>query len=102
MSGRIRQFAFIAGMLAVTAVPVRAQDAPGSPPTKDTLTEQTEKAFRKSIETILNALGKLVDSVPLYEAPEVLENGDIILRRKRPAEPPADEKKEKSPDSRRT
>ncbi len=33
------------------------------------------------MKTILNALELLLKSIPQYEAPEVLENGDIIIRR---------------------
>jgi hypothetical protein len=102
MAGMIRQVALLVAVLAVTVAPVRAQEQPKAPPPKETLTEQTEKAFRKSIETILKALEKLVDSVPIYEAPEVLENGDILIRRKRPDAAPREEKKEKSPDTSRT
>ncbi len=33
---------------------------------------------------ILKAFELMLKSIPQYEAPEVLENGDIIIRRKRP------------------
>ena len=103
MVGSLRRFALTAAVMAIAVTPTLAQDAPKAPPPKDGLTEQTEKAFRKSIETILQALEKLVSSVPLYEAPEVLENGDIIIRRKRSDDAPKEEKKEKPSDnSRRT
>jgi len=102
MVGSLRRIALAAAVIAIAAIPAPAQDAPKKPAPGDTLTEQTEKAFRKSIETILKALEKLVGSVPLYEAPEVLKNGDIIIRRKRPDAAPAPEKKEKSPDTSRT
>ncbi len=47
------------------------------------------------MERIVEALRLLIDQIPQYEAPEILDNGDIIIRRKRPAkekpEPPDDE-----------
>lgn len=43
---------------------------------------------REGVTKILQALEKLLQSVPQYQMPEIDENGDIILRRKRP-EPPA-------------
>ncbi len=50
---------------------------------------------REGMEQIVEALRQMVDKIPLYEAPEILDNGDIIIRRKRPAkeqpEPPDDE-----------
>lgn len=37
----------------------------------------------------LGAIDLIVRAIPQYEAPEVLENGDILIRRKRPEpEPP--------------
>ena len=48
------------------------------------LQDRTEKALKKGIETILRTLDGLIESVPQYEMPEVLDNGDIIIRRKRP------------------
>ncbi len=50
---------------------------------------------REGMERIVEALRLLIDQIPQYEAPEILDNGDIIIRRKRPAEerpePPDDE-----------
>ena len=31
---------------------------------------------------LMDALSLFVDAIPLYSAPEILENGDIIIRRK--------------------
>ena len=38
------------------------------------------------MKMILNALSLILKSIPQYKAPEVLENGDIIIRRVRPGE----------------
>ena len=38
------------------------------------------------VKMILDALQLLLKSVPQYKAPEVLENGDIIIRRVPPGE----------------
>ena len=47
---------------------------------------------REGVETLLRALEALIDEIPLYEMPELNENGDIIIRRKRKTEeaPPED------------
>lgn len=42
---------------------------------------------REGVTKILQALEKLLQSVPQYQMPEIDENGDIILRRKRPETP---------------
>jgi len=44
---------------------------------------------REGLEQMMRALRLLVESIPQYELPEVLDNGDIIIRRKRGGEPPA-------------
>jgi hypothetical protein len=47
---------------------------------------------REGLEQMLRALRLLVESIPQYELPEVLDNGDIIIRRKHGGEaPPAKE-----------
>ena len=42
---------------------------------------------RESIEQMMRALRLLVDSIPQYELPEMLDNGDIIIRRRSPQDP---------------
>lgn len=39
---------------------------------------------REGMAKMLQALDKLIESVPQYWLPEITENGDIILRRKKP------------------
>ena len=39
------------------------------------------------IARMMEALEALVDSIPQYEMPEINEHGDIIIRRKRDADP---------------
>lgn len=40
------------------------------------------------IDKILKALDLLIETIPQYAAPEVLENGDIIIRRLHPEDKP--------------
>lgn len=59
------------------AIPPEASPAPG-------------ELAREGLAKMLQALDKLIESMPQYQMPEITENGDIILRRKRPeAAPPA-------------
>ena len=80
-----------AGLLALCLaapplVAATAQDAaPGKPP-QDTPSDLA----REGLERMMRALRLLVESIPQYELPEVLENGDIIIRRKRDAAPHED------------
>jgi len=69
-------------------------DEPPKPPEK----EQPSEMLRDATRTILRALGLMLQSIPQYEAPEILDNGDIIIRRKhpKPASPP---EKDSTPDA---
>lgn len=81
---RTRLYAVITlGLLALPFAAARA----------DSLQEQTEEAERLAAEAmskLLQALDMMMDSVPQYAAPEVLPNGDIIIRRLHPEEKPAE------------
>ena len=75
--------------ILIAAGPVQAQEP--APP--KAMPEQAEEAIREGVQTILRALGVFVESIPQYEMPEVLENGDIIIRRKKPKD------RKKAPDN---
>ena len=54
----------------------------------------TVEEWRDEAQKLLDSLGKMLKSIPTYETPTVDENGDIIIRRR----PPADnERKPTSP-----
>ena len=42
-----------------------------------------EDMAREAIEQLMRALELMIQSIPQYEMPEIEENGDIIIRRKR-------------------
>ena len=44
---------------------------------------RAEDMAREAIEQLMRALELMLDSIPQYELPEIMENGDIIIRRKR-------------------
>ncbi len=66
--------------ILIAAGPTQAQ----KPTPKDHMQERAEKALKEGVQTILRALETMFKSVPQYDMPEVLENGDIIIRRKKP------------------
>ena len=45
--------------------------------------ESAGELAREGVETLMRALEALIDEIPRYEMPELNEDGDIILRRKR-------------------
>jgi hypothetical protein len=63
--------------------------APIAPASADSLEDNTAEAERLASEALTNmmrALDLLITTVPRYAAPEVLPNGDIIIRRLDPHE----------------
>ncbi len=49
---------------------------------------------REGAQKIIDALRFFIDKIPQYHAPEVNDNGDIIIRRKHPDREPDEKKKE--------
>jgi len=56
-----------------------------------------EQMIEEGVDAILNALKKLLRSIPQYAIPEILDNGDIIIRRIHPENKPP----QQSPQNRR-
>lgn len=72
--------ALIIAAMLVVASPAFAESEGKSP----------GEQFDAVLEEVLDAIGLVLRAVPQYELPEVLPNGDIIIRRIPPDEPPAE------------
>jgi hypothetical protein len=74
--------AFLAG------APRLAAAADGAPPAdRQAMLRQLEEAQRliqQGVEKMLDTAASALKSLPRYELPQMDENGDIIIRRKRP------------------
>lgn len=78
---------------ATGTVPAFAEDEKSIPETlqdlereADILSEQARDAIETllpMIESMMERLPLLIESLPEYEAPKIMPNGDIIIRRKR-------------------
>ena len=66
--------------LGIGASPALAQETP---------LQDAQREAVEGIGKLLEALQMFVKSVPQYSAPEVLPNGDIIIRRVNPEKKPA-------------
>lgn len=85
--------------IMLLATPAAAQEEDSSPlfPDMDTLRGYGDMAgdllsqFVEDLRPMVERLSALIDDVSAYEAPEMLPNGDIIIRRKEDAPPPPDE-----------
>lgn len=60
--------------------------------------ETPSELFKEATRGILRALGLILQSIPQYETPEILDNGDIIIRRKHP-KPTLPPEKDSNPDT---
>ena len=100
----------VIAILGLLATPVAAgSDAPSGRPDADELRRKIEEAVRGLVDrvkpafdrllTTLEVLGR-IDSLEYYEEPEVLPNGDIIIRRRpdAPPLPPPEEAPEGAPE----
>ncbi|NNL18844.1 MAG: hypothetical protein HKP37_08915 [Boseongicola sp.] len=75
--------------LAFVATPLFAQDTPELEG-RDLMSEALRLFMRgllEEMEPAIDDLSALLDNLDAYHAPEVLPNGDIIIRRKTPLEP---------------
>lgn len=83
---KFRLPAALLGVALLMAPPLAGPAAAqaGQAPPGDSPGESPSELARESLERMMRALSLLVESIPQYELPEVLENGDIIIRRKHP------------------
>ena len=86
----MNRFVLILALSTLMPLPVAA--APQQPETKTEkpARDKVADALKGSLDTLIKLIDKVVKDVPQYEAPEVLDNGDIIIRRKQKADPPAE------------
>lgn len=53
-----------------------------------TARDRAEQTLRDGADKVMRALDLMIRSIPQYAAPEMRENGDIIIRRKHPKPAP--------------
>ena len=88
------RMAFIAWL---AAVPAFAQEAEEEPQGRDLMAEALRlfmQGFMAEMEPTLEDLQGFVEDLNAYHPPEVLPNGDIIIRRKTPLELEAEDGEE--------
>lgn len=69
----------VAALLAQPLAPAVAQAK--DEPNPGAIDEATELALRAA-QKLMEVLQTFIEKIPQYEAPEILPNGDIIIRRK--------------------
>lgn len=73
--------------LLMSATPAQAQS---SSPSEGYGEETPKELFEGATRMMMKALELLITTMPQYEAPVVLENGDILIRRSRPDQKQSD------------
>ncbi len=79
--------------LALAAPPVLADETDPPPSFEEGFSLLGEgmsllmRALESEMAPMLESLGALIDDANAYERPEILENGDILIRRKVPLTP---------------
>ncbi len=77
-------------VLAALVIAVSAAAAPAAgwtqEPRRNDPRAQAEEMLRQATDKLLLALELMIQAIPQYEMPEITEDGDIIIRRKRPGE----------------
>ncbi|HYD31966.1 MAG TPA: hypothetical protein VEB64_14085 [Azospirillaceae bacterium] len=79
----------------LTAGAAVAQEAPREPPAAEPAPK--EQALQ-GLQQLLRGIERMVKQIPTYSAPEMTPEGDIIIRRVRPEEAPADPAPSSPPD----
>lgn len=79
--------------LALVALMTFAGQAPAAEPPPPSGQGEPSELLKEGTRQILKAFELFLMTIPQYEAPEVLENGDIIIRRKHPGPAPTNPKK---------
>ena len=72
----LRKAALALVVMAATAMPAAAEK-----------NDDPMRLAEEGLNKMVRALESMIRSIPQYEKPEINENGDIIIRRKRPGSP---------------
>jgi len=76
-------FIVTAAMMSLPGTLALGADSKSAPDVR----ERAEQAIKEGAEKIMRALELMLLAVPQYELPEILDNGDIIIRRLNPDRP---------------
>jgi hypothetical protein len=79
----------VAALLSL--VPPTAAQAQDQSPPDETERERAERMAEEAMQKLVRAIELFLNSIPQYEMPEVTEDGDIIIRRKRRSPQPEGE-----------
>ncbi|MDX1580531.1 MAG: hypothetical protein R3360_02795 [Alphaproteobacteria bacterium] len=84
-------FAFLLIFAVVSPVLAEEGAEKSSDPSLSDKWDEMSEEMKQQMQDLLDAMGGFVKSIPQYEAPVVLDNGDILIRRKNPDGAPREE-----------
>jgi len=86
-------------LLLFSPLAATAADAPQDPlALEDSQIDEATKAMEQAAQNLIHILGLILRSIPQFEAPEFLPNGDILIRRV-PKNQPKTPDQQENPDS---
>lgn len=86
MSRRLIRIIPLAALLALS--PLSAPSAQAGEDAPPPSLEEVAPAMEEAMQRLMGMLEMFLRNIPTYEMPEILDNGDIIIRRKRPGDAP--------------
>lgn len=79
---------FACVVLAMPSLAFAQTSTPPAPPASESAITRIERAVTEALHRGLDRLDQALDATLPYEMPEVLPNGDILIRRSKPAPAP--------------
>jgi hypothetical protein len=77
----------LAAIVLAMPASVRAANDAFPPPEWTREMQDAAEKLRQGLDQALGSVDTLLRALPQYEMPRIDDNGDIIIRRKRPADP---------------
>ncbi|TCT02224.1 hypothetical protein [Aquabacter spiritensis] len=78
----------VCAALAIPSLAFAQTSPPPAPPASESAISRIERAVTDALQRGLDRLDQALDATLPYEMPEVLPNGDILIRRVKPAPVP--------------
>lgn len=82
-----RHQGMIVAIVAAVCLAIMAAPSAADEPSQPSQRERAETFAREGMESLMQALDLLLQSIPQYELPMMNENGDIIIRRRHESDP---------------
>lgn len=78
------EFRHLAAVVAISAAMTVATPGPAIAQTESPAGRAPGEVIEETTRRVLEIFQNLMGAIPQYEAPVVLDNGDILIKRKRP------------------